>query len=353
MIAILMPCVNSDNIVDRALFHLSQQTKKDQIIIYMINDCSNKTKDNYQSLIQKYSDLNIKYYQTEKNSGPAYSRNLGLTKIKESYVLFHDDDDWLYDKYVIEKYLRYIKENNNKYLNKIVEIKMSYIEQIDEIQDFCLAKNHFALTGPIFSTDFLNKYNIIFNKDLKWRFEDLAFTQDVLYYATINKYQIINLNDDISYIHYHSINHNSLCCRLQLNDEEFLKTKPMNITIFYHPIFFANRVNFYKSQEYLDKFEKQQVLNILKYFYINCEIIFSLLENYSNFNNTFDDNELKVFYKSVIFLIDLIDKNFSLIKEQSKFIDIGEDFQIIRYNIFKNTFKNRFLKLTNKDIINE
>lgn len=66
--------------------------------IIIIDDHSS---DNIFDLVKSYeSFLNIIYFQNEKNSGPAYSRNKGIELASHDYIAFTDNDcissfDWL------------------------------------------------------------------------------------------------------------------------------------------------------------------------------------------------------------------------------------------------------------------
>jgi len=50
-IAIILICYWQDEIVARALNHINAQTKRENVVIYLINNCSPYTDDEYQSLI--------------------------------------------------------------------------------------------------------------------------------------------------------------------------------------------------------------------------------------------------------------------------------------------------------------
>ena len=63
--------------------------------LILIDDSS--TDDSYEKL-KKYastSTLNIKIFQTEKNSGPGLARNIGIEKATGEWITFVDNDDWV------------------------------------------------------------------------------------------------------------------------------------------------------------------------------------------------------------------------------------------------------------------
>jgi glycosyltransferase involved in cell wall biosynthesis len=110
-----LPCYYSSEVIRPALEILAQQTRKDAMEVILINDCSPNTNCEYQDLLNEFSSqLNIKYLKTEKNGGPSTARQLGINNCSCPWVLFHDDDDMLYDSHVIESYLSEIEKAKNK-----------------------------------------------------------------------------------------------------------------------------------------------------------------------------------------------------------------------------------------------
>lgn len=146
----------------------------------MVNNCSPNTADEYQSIIQKYNNLQIKYIKNKHNKGCGNARNLALQCAKEPYIMFMDDDDFLYDEFVIENYIRLIHQSYNK---KIACIETKYIEQIDNVQTPYTPFERNALLGTIYSKFFLDDLNITFNEKLLWRQEDYFFIDQVYLYA--------------------------------------------------------------------------------------------------------------------------------------------------------------------------
>ena len=83
-IAVIIPHYYNSQISKRAFDSLKYQTKKEHLVIYLINDCSPHTDCNYQDLIDEYSPyFSIQYFQTEINSGQGITRQLGLNNVIE------------------------------------------------------------------------------------------------------------------------------------------------------------------------------------------------------------------------------------------------------------------------------
>ena len=69
---------------------LDQSVSPGEILI--VDDCSNDDSVlNIKSEFKSYPNLNI--FSTEVNGGPAFARNIGVSKAKNTNIIFFDDDD--------------------------------------------------------------------------------------------------------------------------------------------------------------------------------------------------------------------------------------------------------------------
>ena len=93
--SIIIPVYNAEKYLPKCIDSLIKQTfKKFEIIC--INDGSS---DKSLNILKRYAtnDTRIKIF-TQKNSGPAVARNLGLEKAQGKYLWFIDADDWIEEK---------------------------------------------------------------------------------------------------------------------------------------------------------------------------------------------------------------------------------------------------------------
>lgn len=92
-VAILVAAYNAARTLDECLSSLVGQTLAD-IEIICIDDCST---DSTPALLRQWSvrDSRILLLRTEKNSGQAVARNLGLYHVRAPLVCMVDADDWL------------------------------------------------------------------------------------------------------------------------------------------------------------------------------------------------------------------------------------------------------------------
>lgn len=337
-LAIILTCFYKDEIVERALKSLSAQTAKDNMHIYLVNDCSINTKDEYQSLIQKYADLDITYLKTNYNTKScSIVRQLGIDNIEEQWFMIHEDDDYLYNEYVIENYLKAIREYS-QYTSNIAMIKTSYIEQFDDNQYVYNSKDHYKLLAILYNKEFLTKFNLKFNNKLK-RYEDFLFVYETIQTAKLNNYIIVN-KDFYSYVFYHDKKMSSMSWQNYNEIKEYFKTDNFSLNLVNEIIYLAEFIKFHKQMK---EIPAERIYDILKHIYSNSESILSLLEKYGNIS-LFNNQELQDCYNSWLFLIDLIEKNKINIEDTIMRFNVGENFQLIVYNNFKKTFKERFNK---------
>lgn len=92
-VSIIMPAYNAETRIDTAISSIVAQTMPSWELL-VVDDCStDKTADIVNKWIQ--IDKRISLIRLEKNSGPGYAKNLGMSKASGTYITFCDSDDWL------------------------------------------------------------------------------------------------------------------------------------------------------------------------------------------------------------------------------------------------------------------
>lgn len=102
--SVIIPFYNSASYIDKALFALEQQHFKDFEVI-LIDDCS--TDNSYEYCKNRVSKSNlhtVKILKNVQNSGPGFSRNVGIQAALGKYLTFCDSDDWYEDFFFEEVY---------------------------------------------------------------------------------------------------------------------------------------------------------------------------------------------------------------------------------------------------------
>lgn len=110
--SIIVPNYNNGEWIDKTIESVLNQTYKNWEM-YIIDDMST---DNSIEVIERYKDDRIKLIKNEIKLYNGGSRNIGILKARKSnyegYLLFIDSDDWLKDKYVLERLERYITDED-------------------------------------------------------------------------------------------------------------------------------------------------------------------------------------------------------------------------------------------------
>lgn len=203
-ITIIVPVYNVEKYIDRCLKSLINQTYKNFEVI-LINDGS---KDNSLKIIRKYEkkyDFITVY--TQKNMGPAITRNKGIDLVKTKYLMFIDSDDYV-DKDYIETYYNSIKNTNFDIViggfKKTDGKTISFERKINE-GEF----SKYIVTGPvakIYRTEFIKKNDIYFldtnaSEDIYFSLKAINKKAKVKSISYVGYYYFDNLNSISNTMH--------------------------------------------------------------------------------------------------------------------------------------------------------
>lgn len=248
LINIIIPCYYSSDVIRPCFQSLAEQTCKEKIKIFMVNDCSPNTQDEYMDIREEFSNiLNIKYIKTPKNSGPGAARQLGLESIDTTaeWVMFLDDDDYLYDQYVIENYISLLQTNKYGFIagKKINITENNEIENLEN--DYC------GFCGSIFYLPIIEIFQLTF-QNIYYDEDSIFFSLYMFYFKIFNNYNLIKktiLGTDyfISYVHRLN-NKESLT-----HQSEFIENRSLNMLKMCSIMidFFSNIKYTYRIQELL------------------------------------------------------------------------------------------------------
>ena len=166
LVSIIIPVYNAEKYLQKCLDSVISQTYTN-IEILLINDGSN---DGSKQICEDYEkqDNRIKLF-TCLNSGPAFARNLGLSKATGEYIMFVDSDDYVSHE-IVEKLVMAIEKNDG-------DVAVSYVLQSQEKQyyeklgDGVVEKQRFMeylLSDEITWGNYIeNNYGIIFDFQLE------------------------------------------------------------------------------------------------------------------------------------------------------------------------------------------
>ena len=339
-IAIITPCYYPSYILNRLLNSLKIQTKKEQLVIYLVNDCSPNTKNEYQDIIQKYqSFLNIIYLKTKKNSGPGIARQLALDQVQEDYIFFIDDDDYLYNDYIIENLLFYLKQDY-KVINSIL---LERFEQNNKIMHEQTISNIINWPGSIYKTSFIKKYNIHFHQENSFFGEHGDFIKQVGYFLSLEKEKQYIRVPSIFYI----VHHSNQLDTITWNKEYLIEDLEI--------ISDAIQIEFFqKHKNNLSNFDKKYVLRLLSKYYTASHLILYKIEKYG-FNKRLTKDKIPILYNRWLYIIELINNNQIFLNNNNKDFDyLKEQFKkdpqaYMTWKEFCKSFTERFDKIINKN----
>ena len=105
---IIIPNFNKDKYLDECVNSVLNQTYKNWKL-YIIDDCSTDKSLKY---LHKYkNNKKIEIISLQKNKGPSYCRNIGLSKSKNYFIAFLDSDDF-WHKNKLKLQISFMIKNN-------------------------------------------------------------------------------------------------------------------------------------------------------------------------------------------------------------------------------------------------
>lgn len=112
LVSIITPCYNSSKYIGQMIESVIAQTYTNWELL-ITDDCSS---DNSREIVENYSktDLRIKLFKLETNSGAGIARNNSIKKAKGRFIAFLDSDDmWKPEK--LERQLAFMLENGYQF----------------------------------------------------------------------------------------------------------------------------------------------------------------------------------------------------------------------------------------------
>ena len=128
-ITIITVCFNAYKTITRTIESVLNQTYTN--IEYIIID--GDSKDNSQEIIENYKDK-LSYYISEPDKGIYDGMNKGINQATGDFVLFLNTDDTLYDKHIIENFVKVVNDKADVYYGNNLIIN-EYGEFINKPRD--------------------------------------------------------------------------------------------------------------------------------------------------------------------------------------------------------------------------
>lgn len=172
-IDVIIPTYNALNTISCTLHSIAMQSISSEITVIIANDADGL---DYQNIVERFPELNIKYVANEVNKGCGGARNLGIKNGTSEYICFIDSDDQFAHPLALELMYNKIKQENADVLMSVFESEMRFSNGV------AIKKMERQVTwvhSKLFRRQFLIDNNIFFKEELRLN-EDMEFNQIVL-----------------------------------------------------------------------------------------------------------------------------------------------------------------------------
>ncbi len=196
-VSIIVPIYNTEKYLKRCVDSILSQSFKDFELL-LIDDGST---DGSLQIMKEYEeyDKRVRIF-SNKNQGPALTRNFGIDMAKSDYLMFIDSDDYIDQGYLADYYNAVSQSNVDIAIGgykRVIGEKTTYTLRLKQ-GEF----SKYVVTGPvcrIIKKEFLNDNNI--------RFLDTNSSEDVYFNLMIyNKTEKIKIIDNVGYNYFYNAN---------------------------------------------------------------------------------------------------------------------------------------------------
>ena len=248
-VSVIVPVYNVYKYLDKCLNSLVHQTLR-SIEIIVVNDGST---DDSQEIIDKYQReyTNVKAYKKE-NSGLSDTRNFGLKYATGEYVTFVDSDDYL-EKDMYEK--MYYKASKGDY--DIVTCDINYVYPKREERIITDPKEDVTDIRKLFINFYPTVCTKIFKRSLFIK-SGLEFKSGVWYEDVEFMYRLLPYIKSVGVVHDTYYNY--------LQREKSI-TNSVSPKIYDYINNFNGLVDYYKENDYYDKYHKELEYTYVRYIY--------------------------------------------------------------------------------------
>jgi len=152
---IIMPAYNGHKTIRQAIASVAMQDGIDQILLTIVDDCSDST---YDYILSEFPYINIEILRKPTNTGCGQSRQYGIDRCKCKYFMFLDTDDCLYTPMAVKQMYSFMECEN------LDSLYRDFIEELDDGK-YILRKNSGVwMHGKMFRTKYIQDNNIRYSE---------------------------------------------------------------------------------------------------------------------------------------------------------------------------------------------
>ncbi len=207
-ISIIIPTYNCAQYIHRCIDSILTQSFQDFELI-IIDDGS---KDDTYKILQRYEDARVRIC-TQKNQGPAKTRNRGIKMARGEYLMFIDSDDYINPGYLERYYREITSQKADLVIGGYKHLKDGTADFIRQLKPGKFAK--YIVVGPvckIYRKSFIDKHKITFL--------DTTGSEDVYFSVLLySKNPQISIIDDTGYNYCYNAESISNTAHKGFNDE--------------------------------------------------------------------------------------------------------------------------------------
>ena len=208
LISIIMPVYNTGNILNKTVESIINQTFTDFELIIIDDGSKEETARLCDTFSAQVSRIKVIH---KENGGTCAARNLGIDIAKGEYITFCDHDD-VYDARILEKEIKLIKQQDDKYEMAIVGAihisddgkKLKYGKSVSlankqDIEKSTVKILKSGILGTVWNVLYRNELigKTRFNENLRKGHEDIIFNIEIY-----QKASSLIASNEILYYHY-------------------------------------------------------------------------------------------------------------------------------------------------------
>lgn len=189
---VIIPAYGRNELVEKGIASLANQWRREELTVYIVNDCSPNTPDNYQSVVDKFPDLRINVLKTPENRGQGLARQWGIDHSDSPYFMFMDEDD-LYAPLACSIFMGVAEQSEHD--GKPISIASGALISFDKYSYNVIPESNIIwVNSKIFNRNFWNKHHIRFSEDSSRHSEDYCTMSKLFYCAQRDpEYQLVNI----------------------------------------------------------------------------------------------------------------------------------------------------------------
>lgn len=147
-ISVIVPCYNCQKTIERCINSIASNICSFDYEIICID---NNSTDNTLSILKKYNNIVL---ATQKKQGRSFTRNLGISLAKGTYIAFVDSDVIIEENWLQIMYKALVKDNSHGAQSQVIQIPLQKDSLLDKFRYY---RGHSSTMGTFSITNIIVK----------------------------------------------------------------------------------------------------------------------------------------------------------------------------------------------------